>query len=146
MTAAIAQDPAPNNPDSPPNNAELRSAYCIPVVQDQIQMARNLIGSIDNAPKEARQQAEQMRPRASEHLARMQGLLAKLQASVGPAVIGSPVADAQSRGAKDLEEYRGMDMRCTTKCYAAGPAINKCQSDCRDTALIARIEACLKPG
>ncbi len=135
--------------DSSPNDAHLRSAYCIPVVQQQIQEQRRLIAAIDNAPKQMRRQAEEMSPDARRHLAQTESLLERLQATVRPLTPypdGGALSNAQRRGAQDFDEYMAMLNRCATKCFAAGPSIDRCESECSDHELIARIEACFAPN
>ena len=135
--------------DSSPTDAQVRSAYCIPVLQQQMQAQRRMIAAIDNAPKEMRRQAEEMNPDARRQLAQMESLLSRLQASVRPLTPypdGGALSNAQQRGAEDFDGYNATLKRCATKCFAAGPSIDKCENECSDHELIARIKACFTPN
>jgi hypothetical protein len=124
----------------------LRSAYCIPVVQRQIEAQRRLVDLMDKAPSDARKQmAERMGFASHKQLAKMESVLNQLQASVRPATPfapGSQLANALEQGARDLDEYFAMQNRCVGKCYSAGPTIDKCEADCTDHSLAKRIETC----
>jgi hypothetical protein len=137
---AIAQD-------APPRDSQLRSAYCVPVTRWRILELRRTVELSDRRAAEARKEDDKFRDDMKQELARTEALLAQLEAhALGrPVAEGTPVAQAVNKGADDVNEYLSMSQRCSAKCYSAGPKIDQCQADCRDSALMNRIQACFNP-
>jgi hypothetical protein len=141
--------------DPPPvTDSEVRAAYCIPVVQRQVQAQQSLLATLEKtlkdekSPPAQRQQAETIGAGARQQLAKTQSALDRLQAAVrahAPYPQDSPLADAQKRGASDIDAFIASTNTCASKCFSAGPSIDKCENQCEDKSLVARVKACLVP-
>src|SRR5207244_175721 len=108
VATALAQD-------SLPTDAELRSAYCIPVLQWQIAWHQEMVSRADKAPAELREQASQLDPNGRETIEQLQSALNRLQSYLLPRIghrDSSAMLLATSRGEKDLKALPLMMERC----------------------------------
>ena len=144
VTPTLAQE-------SLPTDAELRSAYCIPVLQWQITWHQEMVSSANKAPAELPEQASQLDPHARENIEQLQAALNRLQSYLLPRIghrDSSSMLLATSRGQSDLKALSAMTERCSAKCVIAGTpddAKRACFDSCTDKDLVSRIRACANP-
>ncbi|HYM46734.1 MAG TPA: hypothetical protein VES65_11325 [Solirubrobacteraceae bacterium] len=148
--------------DSVPSDAELRSAYCIPVLQWAVKGARDIADSIDgywrqNPPtSEFAQQVARTRADARKSVSDEESVLNRLQAYLLPRMERlDPVALtlAMKRGEADLREFESVSNQCTKQCGVTvdtpsrDEKSNACLETCRDKdkALVERVRACNAP-
>src|SRR5438105_14108121 len=121
-----------------PTDAELRSAYCIPVLQWQITWHQEMVSRADKAPAELREQASQLDPNGRETIEQLQSALNRLQSYLVPRIghrDSSSMLLATSRGKSDLKALCAMMERCSAKCAIADApddAKRACFDSCTD--------------
>lgn len=147
---AIAQDQVPSD-------AELRSAYCIPVLQQQLTLAKQ-IDAMDTksendptTPADVRAQSLATREARQREIADLDSALKRLQAYLLPRFFQrDPVAmvAAQKRGETDWQQLAdGMQSQCATRCAAITMSAEAvaCINSCVNPELVARLKACKNP-
>ena len=139
--------------DLAPTAVDEHAAYCIPVVQRQLQEQRALLDTLDQKlkdPKVAaalRKQVEDMQAEAHQQLTQIEHNLERMHTALQAHSTDSADAHAaaQERGTQDIVEFQAMLSRCARKCYAAGASIDKCEDECQDKKLLARVKSCFMP-
>jgi hypothetical protein len=136
--------------DLVPSDAELRSAYCLPVVKAEIKLARDAIAMADANKTSPIPAVQENLTKASEELRKglvqAESALNRLQAYLVPRVMArDPVAlmAATQRGEADLRALESMAAQ-----YAACRGVTDdkaCIDSYTDKDLVARIRACANP-
>jgi hypothetical protein len=134
-----------------PSDAELHSAYCVPVLKWTIENTRSVITYSDNGPQspEVRRNTEEMRKALGE----TQTALNRLQAYLAPRIAyRDPIAfvAAQKRADADIAQAKSLADRCITQCTASSPrdpiaCLKSCESD-QGKELTSRLSACRTPS
>jgi hypothetical protein len=120
---ALAQSPLPTV-------TELRAAYCIPVIQNDIQIFNSALAEIDKSienikdiPPEMRQRVLELNQNTKAELphtvADRKSVLNRLQLFILPRMKyldSSALLAANSRAESDIEEWSRVLRECTTKC------------------------------
>jgi hypothetical protein len=148
-----------NAQDQLPSDADLRTAYCIPVIQDDIGKVNEglalydqWIANIGAVPENQRAaQLEKLRSEQADvrtHLANIQSTLHRLQAFLIPRMPSLDVLGllaASNRAKADIKQADAELNACTPRCLSTGAP------DCHDTKmcvnadLLTRRNACLTP-
>jgi|WetSurMetagenome_2_1015567.scaffolds.fasta_scaffold640821_2 hypothetical protein len=151
---AVAQETTTLDP-------ELRTAYCIPVIQYTIKTSKAMLAPLKDlwakypADDPARINAEEGLQSMTDSIAKLESTLNRLQLYLGPRIPHlDPVAllGAQKRGIADTEDVQKAGSRCSKQCgVSSAPPDNKaqaCLSSCSDGAdkdLVNRVRACQSP-
>ena len=150
--SSIAQAPLPTE-------TELRAAYCIPVLQDDIAGLHELLDSImesmaavtDDVPPAMRQEwkdsIEKSKRDLPEHIKARESALNRVQLFIIPRMrYLDPAAllSATARAKADIQENAADTRKCTNQCTTSGQ-IKSCMSACVNSDLSARLDACRNP-
>jgi hypothetical protein len=152
LLVSVAQTSAAQ--DSLPTDAELRSAYCIPVLRWEINLARQadsqLGPDVSDSPPE-----QKARTLVREGIAKLESTLNRLQLYLLPRIMHrDPVAlaAAQNRGEADVRQVQAVSDRCVKDCGASNPLEpsddkkRACLDSCKpDMDLVTRVGACASP-
>jgi hypothetical protein len=141
----------------PPATDELRSMYCVSVIQAEIGLQQRMISAADEAAGSASTSEDRLRwnTAAAElrtHQAKLEGVLSRLQAFMLPRIGGlDPFAlrTAIRQGDEEFELSRTMADRCALTCSpqrVVEAEIQACNAGCNDSALLSRVSACDNPG
>jgi hypothetical protein len=140
--------------DTVPSDAELRTAYCIPVLQFEIKMVNDAQASADNwfkrnppSTPELQKQIAETSEQGREEIARLNSTLSRLQAYLLPRFMQrDPVALAMAtkRAQADLQELQANANRCVKQC-ATAPDNKACLESCGDPDLTVRLKSCIAP-
>lgn len=142
--------------ETEPTDVELRSAYCIAVLNADINLTDKLIANSDASVKSAptpelRQLDLKMNSDLRDGLAKFESALNRLKLYLLPRMVSrDPIAitAAMNRGQADIHEVMAMADRCGAKCARPGQTpdqIAACDTSCFDKDLMARVEACVSP-
>jgi hypothetical protein len=124
---------------------QLEAAYCIPGLQAEVSMRRDMLAALEKKADKSRIEAGIGAEEKQQQLDKMEHALGQIIAlvqSLLPYPEGSPAQQAQARGIKDYNDYQAMTLRCSQKCYNAGASIDKCEDSCRDKELLQRLQVC----
>ena len=147
--------------DRTPTDAELKTAYCIPLLQWEVEIARVATDTDDDhwrhSPPSPELRDQVARKSADLHRRRaaMESTLGRLQAFLGQRIKSldrSALAAAGSRGKADLDELQAQQPRCRGQCgpessdAAADENATACLESCADQQLAARLKACNAPS
>jgi hypothetical protein len=152
---ALAQSPLPTD-------TELRAAYCIRVIQNDIRLFNDALAQIDKmteriqeVPEDMRQQALELNQKTKAELPRTianrESVLNRLQMFIVPRMKyldSSALLAATNRADSDIEEWSRVMSECTTKCTrppATTDKLDACLGECRSSDLSNRLEACRNP-
>jgi hypothetical protein len=146
---AIAQDKS-----QMPSDAELRTAYCIPVITRELSDTKQAAAEAEqqaNDPVTASYGAQdkflQVLAQLKNRIAELDSALKRLEAYLLPRRFQrDPVAlaAAQKRGEADYQELMGGE--CAARCMAVANAnLTACLSSCNPPDLVARLKACKDP-
>jgi len=149
-TVAVAQQ-------KPPGDDELRSMYCVSVIQAEIGLQQHMISAADEAAGNASSPEERLRWNTTSaelhtHLTKLEGVLGRLQAYMLPrigALDAFALRTAIRQGDEEFELSRTMADRCAVTC---GPQRvpdterQACSAGCSDNALLSRVSACDDPS
>jgi len=131
-----------------PNDGELRSAYCIPILRWEIAGVSKMVASLANSQTPEAQHAY---ADSRTKLEKFQSALNRLQSYLAPrAAYLDPVslALAQHRGEADLHRLEDI-AQCTTDCEAKKDNkadVVACSEACIDRSLVDRMKACAEPS
>ena len=142
-----------SNGITPVDDATLHSAYCIPIVQGDVdidkEVDREFASKMETAQSaRVRAQLNQLRETQRKLTAADEWRLSWLKARIPSAAHTEPaaLAEATRRGEIDREKARTEAKQCIDKCFSAtsydGPKITACMHDCADPELHARIKDC----
>jgi hypothetical protein len=148
-TVAVAQQ-------KPPGNDELRSMYCVSVIQAEIGLQQHMIAAADEAASNASNAEERQRWNTTSaelrtRLEKLAGVLSRLQAYMLPrigALDAFALRAAIRQGDEEFELSRTMADRCAVAC---GPERvpdaerQACSAGCTDSALLSRVSECDNP-
>jgi hypothetical protein len=132
-----------------PTDGELRSAYCIPILQWQIDAMSRANSSViipgnDQTPEQQRAHGKLRR-----ELEKVRSALDRLQSYLLPRMLNRDpmaLALARKRGENDLQQLvKGAD-QCINECEAAKGEPAVCAESCIDKALVERMRACADPS
>jgi hypothetical protein len=149
---AIAQD-------SLPTDSELHTAYCIPVLQWQIQWYREIFGAqtanLANGAQtpELKQHASKLSDQTRKLIADLESALNRLQLYLLPRIEhrdSFALVAAQKRGESDVQEFKGLPDRCGTECgvplgASANDTQQACLASCANKDVVLRMKACATP-
>jgi len=135
------------------DDATLRAAYCIPIVQWGVDLDKEV--DAEYRSKSETTQSAQERAQLShlrETLRKLteveEAWLSRLKARMPSAVQSEPaaLAEATKRGETDRERFRAEAKQCTDTCVSSTPHVGPkplaCLRSCSDPELHARIKAC----
>jgi hypothetical protein len=158
-----------------PTDAELRSAYCIPVLRWQLKMFNDTQAALERSHEQGDASFKQNPPSSDVQrqladlekkyleaigsvrgeISRMQSTLDRLRAYLLPRMMqldGMAIALATTRGEADLRDFQAMTGRCGNQCGISdqpglGPNDKEkaCFESCADKELAARLRACSSP-
>jgi hypothetical protein len=149
---SIAQAPLPTE-------TELRAAYCIPVLQDEIADLHKLLDNImesmaagtDDVPPAIRQEwkdsIEKSKRDLPEHIKARESALNRVQLFILPRMpYLDPTAllSATARARADIQENAADTHKCTSQCSTSGQ-FKSCMIACVNSDLHARLDACRNP-
>jgi hypothetical protein len=140
-----------------PTEVELRAAYCIPVLQNDITNLRKvlanvdaMLGRIDEAPPEARQHLtetlQESKRDTPKQIEARESALNRLQLFILPRMQyldASALLGAAARANADLQDSAAEVRRCTSECAANKDS--SCIKTCMGSDLQARLNACRNP-
>lgn len=140
----------------PPGDGELRSMYCVSVIQAEIGLQQHMISAADEAASNASGSAERQRwyttsAELRAHLEKLKGVLGRLQAYMLPrigALDAYALRTAIRQGDEEFELSRTIADRCAVVCSTQRVAENElqaCNAGCSDNALLSRVSACDDP-
>lgn len=140
----------------PPGDGELRSMYCVSVIQAEIGLQQRMISTADEAASNASGAAERQRwyttsAELRAHLEKLKGVLGRLQAYMLPrigALDAYALRTAIRQGDEEFELSRTMADRCAVVCSTQRVPENElqaCNAGCSDNALLSRVSACDDP-
>jgi hypothetical protein len=137
--------------DAPPSDAQIESAYCIPLLKimsdQQRQMIAALTASGRNDPAAVKILADARKAQAT-----VDDLLRQRQKIVGtpsPPNVDSPIAKAEARALADEQQYDSSLRRCIQQCMNSPETRNACTDSCMGTDtknFVARVQACKAPS
>jgi hypothetical protein len=141
---------------SAPTDADLRTAYCIAILQDDIARDEAVVSGFDRLPTppdylakafveeivaQWRLAAEKQRAQHSDTLKRLQlFLLPRI-----PHLDAAALRGAAVRAAADMEESTKQWNACVSRCVAAGKNSALCAPQCGHSDVRKRIDACYHP-
>jgi hypothetical protein len=130
-----------------PTDAELRSAYCISVLQWEIANTSKMVAALANGKTAEGQHAYADSQRSVE---KFQSALARLQSYLLPRMPHldpMPLALAQKRGEADLQQLMNTS-QCLLDCKAkkGDNSDVACSDSCTDKPLVQRMRACAEPS
>jgi hypothetical protein len=141
------QDAVPKDPL--PDDADVRTAYCTPVLKWQIGMIRHMARSSVNPTPVVQQWVEEARdllPELQASLNRFEEhLVARtMTLSTTPLVVASMHAES------DIQQFELQGDRCSAQCFGSDKGDDAKQRSCWDTCVdkgvIERIGACRNPS
>jgi hypothetical protein len=147
ITSTHAQDASPSDPS--PNDADVHTAYCVPVLKWQIGMIRQMARSAANPAPLLHQWVEDARAL----LPQLQALLDRFEAYLVPRTMNldtSLLVEASMRAESDIQQFDLQSDRCSAQCL--GPdkgdvaGQRSCWDACVDHGVIERIDACRSPS
>ena len=136
--------------DSPPTDAQLQSAYCIPVLRWQSQQQRQMVAAVSASPKNDEAGAKLLAD-SRRALTEADDLLERYQALISPhtpLVEGSPLANAEVRAATEIQQYLSSQNRCVKQCFEPAKTRDACTDSCMGKEMkdiLVRVNACRKP-
>ena len=152
VVASVALAPMAIAHDQVPSDAELRSAYCITVLQRELADMKQIAAQVENTLRDPRSTAEgrdaakSLAP-AKKDMGDVEAALSRLQAYLVPRMTQrDPIAlmAASKRGEADYQALMGG--ACTSDCMAAAPdRQNACVVACANSELVVRLRACRNP-
>jgi hypothetical protein len=133
-----------------------RSAYCIPIIQGDLENGRQLDAEIAKklgtaASAQERALLTMTREKVRKMLADSESVLSRLQTSSFAPSQSDPVVleSARSRGTSDSIRSRTESKECAANCFKTagfdGPKVVQCAKSCGDPELGSRLRACEKP-
>ena len=138
-----------------PSDNELRTAYCVPVINATIDMDNQVIAALEansSSTPEGQQRTHNALDLARESLAKTQQIRSRLQLYLAPKVETlDPAAlhAAMSRGEADMAQLKASSERCAAKCSTvtapSADQMSACTASCTDPDLVARVRACRNP-
>lgn len=152
-SVAIAQEPPL------PSDAELRTAYCIPIIQWDLSMERSTVAAAEHqansaAPTpESRALMEQAADLTRKDIPLMESVLTRLQAYLLPRILRrDPIAltAAQQRAEADLKALQDLANQCTSRCTSPPnhpENLEACVASCMTQGkdISERVKACRNP-
>jgi hypothetical protein len=159
-TALICLPPVAVGQVSAPADAELRTAYCIPVMQWTVRALGDAVAASDsywqqNPPTpDLQERVAKSRADLHQSLAAAASTLSRLQSYLSPRIgrlEPAALEAAERRGEADLRDLRALSDRCVKECGRDAPtAVNDptataCFEGCNDKELATRIAACNAP-
>lgn len=137
-----------------PTDAELRTAYCIPVITRELSDTKQAAAEAEhqaNGPGTATYGAQdkflQVLAGLKNRIAELESALKRLEAYLLPRVSQrDPIAlaAAQKRGEADYQELMGGE--CGARCMAGSDAdLSVCLNSCVSPGLVTRVKACKNP-
>jgi hypothetical protein len=145
---------AAESQDAVPTDTELRSVYCIRVVQARIRNEQGILALL-SGPMGVRvpQSEKYVMEQTSTELEHMKSVLSRLQAYVVPVLEHrdpAPLFEAKRRAEADLSQFEKQSDQCTNSCAPHGEnrttdQIHQCVKSCGDQSLLSRITACYAP-
>ena len=139
-----------------PTDAAIRSAYCIPIVQRDVENGKQLDADLTSKVEAATSsQARALFSKAREGVRKLiadsEAALSRLRASVlsSPQADPAALSEAQKRGEADQLRSQTEAKACSDKCFRSAPydepKIRTCMHSCEDPELESRVKACEKP-
>ena len=154
LTCALAVTVVGASAQMPPSDSELRSTYCIPLLQANVQATRNLAEQlatqIQAANQKEAQALEGILNIARQEVAADEDAWSRLRAYVAPrasAVQIEGLEAALQRGKVDSTRIQAERERCGQTCGPwQSPGFSACLSACTDKSpLLARLQQCKAP-
>jgi hypothetical protein len=142
-TSTVAQQEA--QPDPSPSDADVRTAYCVPVLKWQMGMIRQMAKSSATPAPLVQQWVEDAR----QLLPELQGTLNRLTEYLVPRTMNlntAPLVAASMRAESDIQQFGLQSDRCSAQCFGPekgdAPTQRSCWDTCVDNGVIERIGAC----
>lgn len=155
LAALLCTRPCTAQQASSPGDAAARSAYCIPIVQGNVESGKQLDLQLAADLKAAGSgQARDLLKRAREAVIKSttesEQVLAQLQASLPASQSDAPaLSAAKQRGETDRLKNQTESKACSDRCSASARNSSSrmiaCMHSCGDPELQARVKACEKP-
>jgi len=138
-----------------PTDTDLRSIYCVQILQSEIGEEKAGQAQLENSLKQAQIPSTQKFLKdqlddVTKWLANAESALERLQSYVLPRWMNFdpvPALLAMNRGKDDWKAFIDMSAKCTAKCstLASGGKSAACWESCPDKDLVARVQSCLHP-
>ncbi len=146
----LATSSAPAQQDLPlPNDADLRTAYCTPVLRWQIGIIRQMAKSSANPVPLVQQWVEEAR----QLLPQLQATLNRFEQYLVPRTMNlktTPLVVASMHAEADIQQFQLQGDRCSAQCFGADKGDDSrqrsCWNACVDKGLIERMEECRNPS
>lgn len=156
MCAAVTVATTGTADDTLPTDADLRSAYCIPVLQHGIDVLNQAAAAHEAQAKSAqtpeqRRAGQELRDIVLNRVSETQSTLHRLTSYLLPRMQYRDqlaLTAAGERGEADVKVLQAKAVRCPTRCGGfdvSDAAWYACAARCVDKELIARVRACAAP-
>jgi hypothetical protein len=135
---------------STPSDSELRSAYCISILQSEVALNEQMIEAAtpnDSATPEVKASAKRAVDALRAGLIETQSLLDRLRSYLLPRVQNLDalaMLAAMKRAEADLAEVRATTDRCTPRCLNTSDE-HACWNSCTNQDLVGRVQSCRHP-